>query len=156
MLGSNERRAPLLGHGRRLVGFHSSVERVSSATRRDERSNEEETDGAKLQRRRQHGAPLEFAFSPGVLACRALTVRLGQLRQAVVLLVRDEVGQPAEEAAAQLALEDGVHLPQQHVLQLAGACRRGRESAGKRRSEYQPGCCYTRLLYSHTLCCEGG
>lgn len=37
--------------------------------------------------------------------------------------MRDEVGEPSEEAAAQLALEDGVHLPQQHVLQLAGACR---------------------------------
>lgn len=69
------------------------------------------------------------------LAGRALTVRLGQLRQAVVLLVRDEVGQPSEQAAAQLALEDGVHLPQQHVLQLAGACRRGRVEGNGRVSE---------------------
>lgn len=64
----------------------------------------------------------------GVLVNHALTIGLGQLRQAVVLLVRDEVGQPSEEAAAELALKDGVHLPQQHVLQLAGACEEGKES----------------------------
>lgn len=34
----------------------------------------------------------------------------------------DEVGQASEQTATQLTLEDGVHLPQQHVLQLAGAC----------------------------------
>lgn len=49
--------------------------------------------------------------------------------------MRDEVGQPSEEAAAQLALEDGVHLPQQHVLQLAGAWRRGAEERGRGVSE---------------------
>lgn len=110
---------------------------------RDERgSNEEETDGAKLQQ--EHFRNLcntSFLLHVyievvevvvvvvwgGVLVSHALTVGLGQLRQAVVLLVRDEVGQPSEEAAAQLALEDGVHLPEQHVLQLAGACQEGRE-----------------------------
>lgn len=73
----------------------------------------------------------------GVLVNHALTVGLGQLRQAVVLLVRDEVGQPSEEAAAQLTLEDGVHLPEQHVLQLAGACQEGkeREERSERASE---------------------
>lgn len=35
----------------------------------------------------------------------------------------DEVGQASEQTATQLTLEDGVHLPQQHVLQLAGACQ---------------------------------
>lgn len=66
-----------------------------------------------------------------VLVNHALTVGLGQLRQAVVLLVRDEVGQPSEEAAAQLTLEDGVHLPEQHVLQLAGACQEGKREGGE-------------------------
>lgn len=47
-----------------------------------------------------------------------LTVKLGQLAQAVVLLVRDEVGEASEETPAQLTLEDGVHLPQQHVFEL--------------------------------------
>lgn len=58
-------------------------------------------------------------------ACRCdalLTVRFGQPRQAVVLLMCDEVGEASEQTATQLTLEDGVHLPQQHVLQLAGAC----------------------------------
>lgn len=36
--------------------------------------------------------------------------------------MRDEVGQAPEQTAAQFTLEDGVHLPQQHVSQLAGAC----------------------------------
>lgn len=35
----------------------------------------------------------------------------------------DEVGQASEQTPTQLTLEDGVHLPQQHVLQLAGACK---------------------------------
>lgn len=37
--------------------------------------------------------------------------------------MRDEVGQAPEQTPAQFTLEDGVHLPQQHVLQLAGACK---------------------------------
>lgn len=119
---------------------------------RDERgSNEEETDGAKLQQ--EHSWNLcntSFLLhvyieeevvvvleGRAVLVNHALTVGLGQLRQAVVLLVRDEVGQPSEEAAAQLTLEDGVHLPEQHVLQLAGACQEGkeREERSERASE---------------------
>lgn len=35
----------------------------------------------------------------------------------------DEVGQASEQTAAQFTLKDRVHLPQQHVLQLAGACK---------------------------------
>lgn len=35
----------------------------------------------------------------------------------------DEVGKAPEQTATQLALEDRVHLPQQHVLQLTGACK---------------------------------
>lgn len=40
----------------------------------------------------------------------------------------DEVGQASEQAAAQFTLEDGVHLLQQHVLQLAGACKPNKSS----------------------------
>lgn len=35
----------------------------------------------------------------------------------------DEVGQASEQTATQFTLKDGVHLPQQHVFQLAGACK---------------------------------
>lgn len=35
----------------------------------------------------------------------------------------DEVGQASEQTPTQLTFKDGVHLPQQHVLQLAGACK---------------------------------
>lgn len=35
----------------------------------------------------------------------------------------DEVRQASEKTATQFTLEDGVHLPQQHVFQLAGACK---------------------------------
>lgn len=37
--------------------------------------------------------------------------------------MRDEVGQASEQTATQFTLEDRVHLLQQHVLQLAGACK---------------------------------
>ena len=46
------------------------------------------------------------------------TVGLGQSGEAVVLFVGDEVGQAPEQAATCLTLKDGVHLIQQHVLQL--------------------------------------
>lgn len=37
--------------------------------------------------------------------------------------MRDEIGQASEQTAAQFTLKDGVHLPQQHVLQLGGTCK---------------------------------
>ena len=42
--------------------------------------------------------------------------------------MRDEVGQASEQTATEFTLEDRVHLPQQHVLQLAGACKPKRSS----------------------------
>lgn len=44
--------------------------------------------------------------------------------------MRDEVGQASEQTATQFTLKDGVHLPQQHVLQLAGACNTKRRREG--------------------------
>ena len=55
---------------------------------------------------------------------RVLTVRLGEPGETVELLVCDEVGETSEQAAAQLTLEDGVHLLQQDVSELCGACQR--------------------------------
>lgn len=40
----------------------------------------------------------------------------------------DEVGQASEQTATEFTLENGVHLPQQHVFQLAGACKPKRSS----------------------------
>lgn len=52
-----------------------------------------------------------------------LTVVFGQPGQAVVLLVRDEVGQASEQTPAQLTFKDGVHFPQQHVFELSSPCK---------------------------------
>lgn len=40
----------------------------------------------------------------------------------------DEIGQASEQTPTQLALEDRVHFPQQHVLQLTGACKPSKSS----------------------------
>lgn len=43
--------------------------------------------------------------------------------------MRDEVGQASKQTAAQFTLEDGVHLPQQHVLQLGGTFKSEKRGA---------------------------